>query len=114
MKSQRVSTIRPPKGKDHDELHPLQDEKSGDLEVEKEQSEGGLASEDADTEWAAMEAKVEDLQKRLAEHFEDANEQHEQNPPMIRAFRQPTEEEWNRHQTTHTPYEAWCPHCVVA
>ena len=47
-KSQRVNTIRPPKGKDHDELHPLQDEKSGDLEAETDKAEGGLASEEAE------------------------------------------------------------------
>ena len=101
-----MSTIRPPKGQDHDELYPIQEDKSGDLEAETDRAEGGLASEEADKEWATMEEKVEDLQKSLSEHFEDANDRTEQGPPMIRAPRQPTEEEWNRHQTTHTPYEA--------
>ena len=73
-----------------------------------------MANEEADAEGAATEANVEELQRRLTEHFEDTNEKQKEDPPMIRTFRQPIAEEWNRHQAIHKPYEAWCPHCVVA
>ena len=68
-----MSTIGPPKGKDHDELHPIQENESGDLEVETDRAKGGRANEEADAEWATLEANVEDLQRRLAEHVQDSN-----------------------------------------
>ena len=81
--------------------------------------EGGLPEEvtiDIDTRpvWEKLQDKIEELTKKVARHFEDQNEREGCQPPMIRAPRQPTAEEWEKHQVTHTPYESWCPHCNAA
>lgn len=54
------------------------------------------------------------MQKKVAEHFEDANDRSNAGPPIIRAPSQPTKEQWLSHQAIHTPYESWCPHGVAA
>ena len=61
-----------------------------------------------------MEAKVEELQRKVAEHFEDQNDQQKERTPIIKAPIQPTREQWDIHQITHTPYAPWRPHCVAA
>ena len=33
---------------------------------------------------------------------------------MIKAPEKPTQLEWDKHQTTHTPFAPWCQHCVAA
>ena len=50
----------------------------------------------------------------MAEQFEDAPTEKEHDKPMLKAPVKPTQEEWNKHQTTHTPFAAWCPHCLAA
>ena len=103
-------------------LLPIQGGELGDQEVEKDGVEGGgggLASNSEDEKESnaskyEMEPKVEELQRRVAEHFEDANDKQVDGPLITRAQRQPTREEWEVHQTTHTPCEAWCTHCVAA
>ena len=64
--------------------------------------------------WEVMAKKCEELETRLAEQFEDKEGEGRDAPPMVRAPSKPTKEEWERHQTTHTPYAAWCPHCAAA
>ena len=102
-KSQRACTVSPPKGSNQDDLLPLREDQSGDLEAEDNGAEGGLDNGDLHKgEWSEVEEKVEELQRRVAEHFENENDKERAGPPMVRAPNQPTREQWNRHQTTHT------------
>ena len=71
----------------------------------------GASEEDEADKW---EKHVEDLSRRVAQHFEDEHEKQAVSPPLIKAPQQPTREEWEQHQTTHTPYRSWCPHCAAA
>ena len=81
--------------------------------------EGGLPMEvtsDIDTRpaWDKLQDKAEELTKKVARHLEDQNDAQGENNPFVKPPTQPTAEEWERHQTTHTPYAAWCPHCNAA
>ena len=117
--NKRATAVRPPKGRTHEHLLPVQEGESGDLEA-KDESDGcgaeseGVKLEQQEEPWSKIADKVEELQTRLAEQLEIENDQGIQQPPMIKAPIQPTREQWERHQTTHTPYEPWCPHCVAA
>ena len=64
--------------------------------------------------WEKMYDQVEDLNVRVARHFEDANDNTGWQPPMVNPPQQPTRQEWLRHQLTHTPYAKWCKHCNSA
>ena len=57
---------------------------------------------------------MDDLNVRVARHFEDANEDGKWKPPMVKSPLQPSREEWLQHQLTHTPYMPWCKHCIAA
>ena len=61
-----------------------------------------------------LNGKYEDLKKKMEEFFDDDNARDYRTPPMVKSHVQPTREEYERHQTTHTPYAAWCKHCVAA
>ena len=117
-KSQRVAIVRPTTGASHDDLLPVQSQKFGDLEVENNEAEGGgnegTKDEEPNDERPKLHHKVEGLQRKLAEHFEDEIEQQLEEPQVVKAPSQPTKERWARHRTTHVPYEAWCQHCVAA
>ena len=43
MWSQRARVARPPKGESHDNLFPIEEKESGDLEAERQRAEGGVA-----------------------------------------------------------------------
>ena len=75
------------------------DPEGGDLEDEKEK---------------ILQRKVEELNERVARYFEDENDNQGDKPPVIKSPQQPTVEEWEKHQTTHTPYAPWCQHCNAA
>ena len=116
LRSQRVHTVRPQSTAN---LLPVQGGESDEKEVEDDKAEGGLTEEDADEsetrdQWSELQSKVEEMQKKVAEHFEDTNDRQVEGPPVIKQPGQPTKEQWTQHQATHTPYEAWCPHCVSA
>ena len=74
------------------------------------------ATSDIDTRpaWEQLQDKAEELTKKVARHFEDQNDAEGENNPFVKPPPQPTAEEWERHQTTHTPYAAWCKHCNAA
>ena len=61
-----------------------------------------------------MQRHVEELQQKVARYFEDQNDAEGEENPNVKPPSQPTAEEWERHQTTHTPYAAWCPYCNAA
>ena len=64
--------------------------------------------------WEVVAEKIDDLETRVTEHFEDENEKGLKPAPIITQPAKPTEEEWARHQLIHTPFEPWCPHCMAA
>ena len=68
---------------------------------------------DTDTRpvWEKLENKVDDLTVKVARHFADQNEQTTWKIPMVKAPPQPTKDEWERHQLTHTPFAPCCKHC---
>ena len=66
------------------------------------------------TAWKEAKKKIEELETKMTEQFEDAPTEREHDNPMLKAPVKPTQEEWNKHQTTHTPFAAWCPHCLAA
>ena len=107
-RSQRVHIARP---QSTDNLLPLQSGESGEKEVEDDKAEGGLIEDDSEggeskDQWTDIQSKVEEMQRKVAEHFEDVNDRQAMGPPVIRAPSQPTREQWMKHQATHTPYEA--------
>ena len=107
---ERAKSIRP---NDSDKMIQTTTEESGDVDaenesIEKEEDEG------QDQEWKVVADRVEDLTRKVAEYMDDEQAEGRQAPPMVKAPRQPTKEEYERHQTTHTPYEPWCRHCAAA
>ena len=87
-------------------------EEVGDLD-EDSAVEGEVV--DAESQkWDELATKYEELESRVREQFENNNEDQRQKVPMVKPPPKPTEDEWARHQLTHTPYAAWCPHCVAA
>ena len=120
--SQREIIVRP--FKTDNLVAPIQGD-AGDLDKESEVEEGGVVQDgvadalgnekvvDTDTRpvWEKMAEKMEDITVRVARHFEDENDQTKWKTPMIKAPQQPTEDEWMRHQLTHTPFAPWCKHC---
>ena len=68
---------------------------------------------DTDTRpvWEKLHDKIKDLTVKVARHFEDQNDQTAWKVPMVKAPPQPTNDEWDRHQFTHTPFAPWCKHC---
>ena len=115
-KSQRVNIVRL---QSTDNLLPIQGGEFDEKGVEDDKSEGGLIGGDenddeAKDQWSELQSRVEEMQKKVAEHFEDGNEKQAGGPPVIRQPSQPTQEQWMQLQATHALYEAWCPHCVAA
>ena len=79
--------------------------------MESEAKREGAEEQGEAEEWREH---VEELSKRVAQHFEDEHERDAVSPPGVKAPAQPTQVEWEQHQGTHTPYKAWCPHCAAA
>ena len=70
--------------------------------------------EEQNQAWQVVLEKVHGLTKEVAEYIDDGNARATRLPPMMKAPQQPTREEHERHQTTHTPYAAWGKHCATA
>ena len=54
--------------------------------------------------WTEIASTVGELQRRMAEQFEDENDEKAQNVPAIKIPDQPTKDQWDRHQTAHTRF----------
>ena len=61
-----------------------------------------------------LNSKYSQLKDRVEEYFDDENGRHYKAPPMVKSPTQPSREEFERHQITHTPYASWCKHCLTA
>ena len=106
---QRARTVRPIAKEHPTQLAPITEEA------------GGLAIDDREdvvemdkNKWEELADRYDELVDRVNEQYGEPSEQKQQGPPMITPPREPTKEQWERHQLTHTPYEPWCKHCVAA
>ena len=105
---ERANTVRPQTEFNEQSLNPLHDE-SGDAGADKV-----YPNKEEQAAWKEAREKIEDLETRMAEQFEDNNGNEYNKQLMLQAPAQPTQDEWNRHQLTHTPFAAWCPHCLAS
>ena len=116
--SQRAITVRPNELQAEELIAPIQaeaGEHKDDDEDKKEVVETDVpTSAKGQARWEQLHEQVEDLNLRVARHFEDANANNQWKPPMVRSPQHPTKEEWLQHQLTHTPYAPWCKHCIAA
>ena len=65
-------------------------------------------------DWQTMARKLEELETKLAEQFEDNGGADRDDPPVIKAPIGFIQEEWERHPTIHILYAVWrnCKFCV--
>ena len=110
VQKERAQSVRPREDKTLQPLHGVDVASDGEETEEAKVNESVVPEEG----WKQISDKVEELAEKVAIHFEDENQNESRKPPIIRAPPQPTKEELERHQTTHTPYAAWCKHCVAA
>ena len=115
---QRDPIVRPTGSNPEGYMLPIQEE-VGDLEAKEEEGKDAVVSGDGEVseeqgEWRQVQRQVDDLNVRVARHFEDSNDNRGWQPPMVATPLQPTRDEWLRHQLTHTPYAAWCRRCNPA
>ena len=106
----REITVRPARGIPEKLIAPMQN-KIGDLEANPKEEEWDVVGdeevqdktkvEEAETigidtrpVWEKMHDQVEDLNVRVARHFEDANDHIGWQPPMVNTPLQPTKQEW--------------------
>ena len=104
----RAPTVRPKSGFTKTDVNPIHNGQSGD-DAEKEKE-----AEMEQEQWKTVTEKIEDLETKVIEQFEDEAGQQRDGPPIIKTPVKPTKEEWERHQTTHTPFAPWCQHCLAA
>ena len=139
MWKQRARTVRFNESEAHEFLQPISEDVAGGLEVnekeeddsmfypdhlDEEKSDAGTQMPDGhDTgkggigernEMEELNEKYQELKNKVDEYFDDENGQQFKTPPIVKAPTKPTREEYERHQTTHTPYAAWCKHCIAA
>ena len=118
LRSERAITVRPKQTHDQELIAPIHEE-VGELEGDNKDNENVVEADDAEgmkeqQSWDQLQEHVEVLNVRVARHFEDKNEENQWKPPMVKSSPQPTKEEWLQHQLIHTPYAAWCKHCIAA
>ena len=87
---------------------------SGDLEDEERNEECEETGGDEQDELEKLNEKNQQLKDQMEEYFDDGHGEPQKVPPMLKTPPQPTREEFERHQTTHTPYAPWCKHCLAA
>ena len=95
-------------------LQPIAEGAAGDGEIDYgDEDEQG--HEDGDkNEIVELAKKYEDLKDKVEEYFDDENGRHFKAPPVVKSPSQPTKEEFESHQATHTPFATWCKHCIAA
>ena len=90
---ERAKPVRPRDSVNNNTLQPIIEESDGADEDKEEKQE---------KEWKMVAEKVDEIARRAAEHLDDDNGKETQPPPMVKAPKQPTREEYERHQATHT------------
>ena len=61
-----------------------------------------------------MAEKYEEFKAKVEQYFDDTSGHTKDKAPVVRVLEKPTNEEWLRHQATHTPFAPWCKHCLAA
>ena len=113
-REQRARSVRPRELETTKLLQPLKEGEYGDLEAEEVEQDEEEQSGGDEEEMEKLDAKYQQLKGKMEEFFDDDNARQHQSPPMVRSPTQPTKEEFEKHQTTHTPYAPWCKHCLAA
>ena len=84
----RAPTVRPNSGFTKTDVNPRRSGQIGD-EAEKVKE-----AEMEQEQWKAVADKIEDLEIKVTEQFEDEAGQQRDGPPIIKALVKPTKEEW--------------------
>lgn len=113
-KKQRARTVRPQEENTWKYLQPISEDVSGDLEDETEGKHEDDCEGGDENPMEKLNSKYQNLKSKVEEYFDDENGKHYRAPPMVKSPPQPTREEFERHQVTHTPYAPWCKHCIAA
>ena len=107
-------SVRPQEDNTNRLLQTMVEEESGDLEGDSGSNHGkDLIGGETET-MEQLEKKYQDLKDKVEEYLDDENGKGCRQPPIVKTPPQPTKEEFERHQITHTPYASWCKHCVAA
>ena len=93
---QRVVTARPRSINTRNFINPLHED-SGEAGAEKDAVREGQCEA-----WEETVKKIEELETKVTEHFEQQGQENQRSPPVIKAPAKPTQEQWERHQVTHT------------
>ena len=113
-REQRERSVRPRESDAIRVLQPLKEGEDGDLEIEEEEQQMEEWNGGDKVGMEEMNSRYQQLKDQMEEFFDDDNAKNQKSPPMIRSPTQPTKEEYEKHQTTHAPYVAWCKHCLAA
>ena len=105
-KRQRDIAVSPRKQAAEKTLAPV-DDGLGDLDSEKKSDYEEVA--DVDTEWTKLADKYEELEDRVNEYLNENQSLGVRKPPIVIAPPKVTQEDWEKHQATHTH-----PTCRVA
>ena len=106
IRCKRAITIRPDNVNAKELIAPIH-QRVGKSDDDKEDKEEVVETDYTDElknqeVWEQMQEQVEDLNVRIARHFEFANDGDQWRLPMIKFPPQPTKEAWLQHQLTHT------------
>ena len=113
-RKQREIAVRPQDDEPTQFLQPFDEGESGDLEAGGEEGGAEPSGEGDNDGMKEMAKKYEDLKSKMEEFFDAENGESSRTPPMVKSPTSPTKAEYERHPTTHTPYAAWCKHCLAA
>ena len=111
---QRASTVRPRDDSNTKLVQPITEGVSGGQEAVNEaemqdQQEGGEQEE-----VEKLNEKYQQFKTQMEEMFDDEHGMQYRDPPMVKPPPMPTKEQFERHQTTHTPFAPWCKDCFAA
>lgn len=84
---QRFVTVRPRSTNTKNFINPLHED-SGDVGVEKD-----AACEEECAAWEETAKKIEELETKVAEHFEHQSQENQKSPPVIKVPAKPTQEQ---------------------
>ena len=101
-KKERVTTVRLQEDEIHKLLQPVAEGVDGDLEVEDRKHEEKALAGGNEEKVEELDSKYQQLKTKVEEYFDDQNGEQYRTPPMIKSPQQPTKEEYEKHQTTHT------------
>ena len=90
-KHHRANTLRPQSRRNESYLNPLHDD-VGEAGAEKVSQ-----SKDEHSAWKEAKKKIEELETKITEQFEDTSMEEKHESTTLRAPAKPIQEEWNKH-----------------